>query len=634
MARKILNTGHIPDIRKEMNYAFISANSNFSELYNRQVFTNAVGDGVSDDSQIIQAEISAISAAGGGTLLFESKSYYISTAILAKPGVLIKGITSTVNSSGTYLSGTRFLGDGTQEGFVHDTEAYAAQPANAAAIKAEACYNFHINGAFFSNFSYAIRGGSLYNTGFFESSFRNIVTTNCSVWSFYQENCSNNTYENIRTRGNASGATGGQFYGFSQNGGGFVHGNSLYSYLFNENTLAYQRGIVIRTYASGTSANQLDFNHIQSNQTATLTTETATMHNASTAVTVTNVSRFRVDMPVAFTIANGPGAGYDYSPYQAYFVLSISGNDLTLARTQRGAAITWTGTDLSTRDLLVAGFTGIEAVGYSGTNDPAVPGGSSSLFQSVSITGLDVEGTSGTPILFQNCPFELQVDTLPPASGRGTTFFNTLCVRGGSGRWQAMAECYTDIDSGAMPTVFTAGGVIKGWSNASPIGVWKDSSLGKKVINLDNSLNGVSHSLISQRDATGGKAFIYPEQPIGQRQDYLSTTTLTLNTGNAGVTCYTGAGGNTWTLPLLTAGRGGTGTNTNGYSAGAIYSIVNVGAGTLTLDTNSASQPYSYSGSGLTHAALTQGDSITVIASYDGTNLFWAVLSNNGVVLS
>lgn len=601
------------------------------------VYTAAIGGGVTDDSATIAAEVAALSAAGGGTLLFEAKSYYVPTAIPAKPGVLIKGIPATVNSSGTYLSGTRFLGDGTQECFVHDTEAYAAQPANSTLIKAEACYNFHLENLFFENFSYAVRGGSLYNTGFFESSFKNLVAKNCSVWSFYQENCSNNRYENIRTRGNAAAATGGQFYGASQNGGGFVHGNSTHTYLFNENTQSYQRGIVIRTYASGvgvTSMNQMDFSHVQSNQQATLTTETATLHNSSTAVTVTNVSRFRVDMPVAFTIANGPGGGYDYSPYQAYFVLSISGNDITLARTQRGTAITWTGADLATRDLLVAGFPEIEVVGYSGTNDPAAPGGASGVFQSVSITGLDVEGTSGTPILFQNCPFELQVDTLPPASGRGTTLFNHLCVRGGSGRWQAMAACYTDIDSGAMPTVFTAGGVVPGWSNAAPIGVWKDSALDKKVINLDNSLNGVSHSLISQRDATGGKAFLYPEQPIGQRQDYLSTATLTLNTGNAGVTCYTGAGGNTWTLPLLTAGRGGTGTNTNGYSAGAIYTIVNTGAGTLTLNTNSASQPYGFPGSGLTHAALTQGDSITVVACYDGTNMFWAVISNEGAVLS
>lgn len=69
----------------------------------------AAGDGVTNDTQEVQAAIDAVYAAGGGTVEFSRKDYYLATPVNLKTGVSLKGVGGGI----TGVAGSILRGPGT-----------------------------------------------------------------------------------------------------------------------------------------------------------------------------------------------------------------------------------------------------------------------------------------------------------------------------------------------------------------------------------------------------------------------------------------------------------------------------------------------------------------------------------------
>ena len=632
MAQQIINIGvaqedHTGDGLREGGDKI---NANLTELYATVVpylyVSGAAADGVTDDTAAIQAAIDAANAAGSRIIIFKDATYYLAGTLVPKPGAILQGVPWTTTTAGVYSRGTRFLGNDSNDGIKWVPTTYSSQPTNGQ-IQAAAVRGFGVRDIAFDSFATAINAGGLYNSGFFRSEFRNILVNNATVWGVYFENCSQCTWSNIQTRVAQAGSVGGQYYGASHTA--YTHGNSSYSWLYNTCDVELTRNVVFQTRA-GAALNQVEIYQVQGSGfgTTVLSSQTCTLTNGSTSVTVSDSTRFKVDEPVGFTTA--PGGGFGSFAYQSFFVTEIiDPTHIRLANTQRGAHISFTGST-NNFTILSFGFPCLEVSGYSYNNDPNPNGTSNSAFQAITLNGVDVEGAAGCQMLIQNAHINLHIDTVTaPFTGKGVTYLSNLCVRGCNGVWDSVYALNVDMDSGTAP-FFTPGGYIASWVNVAPLGTWYDYALTQFVFNLSNSLANGTHTFINQKDQVTGKYFTYPEVPIGQCQNYSSSTSLALTPQLSGTILYSGAGAATWTLPQLTSGRGGA---AFGNSAGMLFNVVNDSAdgAALTLNAFSAAQPFGYRTSAKTSYSIPRGGSLSVHASWvAASSVFWSVLTING----
>jgi len=597
-----------------------------SHFYDLALDYGADDTGVTDCASLLQQAINDANSAGGGTVYIPKGTYKVLSAITPKQGVLVQGAPwMWTDADGEVTGGTILQGDGTAECFKYVPTTYSSQPANGQ-VQADACWQFHLDSLALDNFTYGIRAGSLYNTGFFQSTFKNILVTRHSVWGVYFENCSQSEWDHIIVRAAASGVTGDMYFGASHTN--FTHGNSVYRWLYARSNQPLQRCMVFQTRA-GASLNQIDVNHPLgvSYGTSVYSSQTATLTNSSTTVAVTDGTKFKVDEPVGFTTA--PGGGYGSSPYQIFFVTSIDGNNLTLSNMQRGANISYTG---STGDYTIRsfGFPGIEVSGLETDNDP--DGTADSGFQSITIRNIDVENAGGCQLLLQNARVNAEISTTTlPFTGQNVQYLQNLCVRQSKGWWNSAEAINVDIDSGTQP-FFATGGYIYSWVNQSPLGIYFDNSISQMVINLSDSLSNAKRTLTEQK--VSGKMFTYPGNSMGQRQWYSSSTSLTLTAAYAGTICFAGSSAGTWTLPTLVSGQGGLAT---GSTAGMVFHIVNdsSGAGADLVVQAGGTDKIGFRGSTNTQITLNQGDSVKLVACWvAASSVYWAIEANEGGVLA
>jgi len=81
------------DLTRRLTSAEVDANfAELEEKTDRQVYSEAVGDGVTDDTSALQAAIDFVAAAGGGTVFLEPGSYLISSTLnINDHGVMLQG---------------------------------------------------------------------------------------------------------------------------------------------------------------------------------------------------------------------------------------------------------------------------------------------------------------------------------------------------------------------------------------------------------------------------------------------------------------------------------------------------------------------------------------------------------------
>lgn len=581
----------------------------------------AAGDGVTDDSSTIQSAVDAANSAGGGVVYIPQGIYKINSAITLKDGVFVQGAGFTVSKDGLRTTdnekGTILKGSTTNACFVYNETDNGADYASSAVMLADAISGCGVIDLAFTDFTYAIKIGAKYATGCLDGLFRNLWIANCYSWALWCENCQHSRWEFIRYSQLKSGAEGGAFFGASTKT--YNHGNNTYTHIFGQSNLEAVRGIVFIARA-GAKFNDLGVYKLQCNQNAAAkVAQAATMSSGSANITVTDGTKFPLDMPVSVSAdANG------FIQYQTYFVVSQVSNTIQLSNFMRGSAINATGTTAVNVERF--GFPCLEIVAH---DDDAAAQIQPSYF-----TGVDLEGNASTILVSQNTD-GVHIDLNYVNTGQDSKHFSTMTVRNMRGTFRATSLQPWVIDSDSRDLGLFSLGVTLDTANATkpviqrlPVGFYHDPDRGKTALNAAPFFHATEPLAFVGSQWAHNAYFVYPELPFGQRCKARNTTTLTMDARDGGCIVFTGTSNSTWTLPLLNDGNPGE----YNASSGLPFEIANGSTSAVTLTLNANTGDNFNRQSGKTSYSLAQGTSISVRANHDGTTAFWQVTGNAGAV--
>lgn len=286
----------------------------------------------------ILAAATAANAAGGGVVRLPAGRITLTAPLPTYNGVAYHGTPLVQNFPGEQTAGaggTILVGDGTFIGIAYHETDLGVAPTNYATFVAGMLKGFAVRDITFENFSYGIKIGALYNPGMQECFFERLCFVACTQWGMWVENDMLCRYYNISANNCAVGQ-------IARLGSGFTAlncGNSIW-----QGTIATTppdlnaRGIV--NWARGASnLTQISSLHEGCYRTSpSEVVQAATMTNASANITVTDGTKFPLDMPMSFSASvNG------FTTNKVYFVVSQSSNVIQVANKMRGTAIAATG---------------------------------------------------------------------------------------------------------------------------------------------------------------------------------------------------------------------------------------------------------------------------------------------------
>lgn len=560
------------------------------------------------DQVPIQAAITAASAAGGGTVFIKQGVYHLNACVTPASNVVIYGVQPAFTAfdnvwNNNYWSplasgGTWLEGDGAEVGFC-----FANTPSNnqATYLTANALMHAEFHNLGMYNFTRAFDIGSQENAGMYWGVMKNIFVTGCTDWGIHMENFSESYFEQIHS---VSNTTGDMWWATTAY---YAAGNTEFHQLYSSPASNLARGIVfaapgIEAGLGGNLGGPRVFNLQVNRYRDSLTTQTITPSNGSTAISVTDLTKFKVLMPFwVTTTADG------FTQNQMYFVLSVSGSSgagtITAGNAPSTAAITANaGTALTLNSY---GYAAVEVVG----NQLSTP---ASLVVSPLLYGLDLENSSiSMGILADRASagflFELQ----------NTGIINgpaLIVLRNSSGQIISTTGASYDFDA-------TSGSVIWNGQRGAVVqrqtqGIYRSNATQSWAVGLDNN-GGDNPSFYSR------SGFIYPTQGFGrlvQAQDISQTLT---GAHCGAVRTFNGAAGQTFTLPVVDNG----GVKASSLQ-GCVYIISNTSANTLTITTQS-SQTFN-NVTGLTSIILPPKSVVDLTASFNnGGLLYWAANFGN-----
>lgn len=555
-----------------------------------------------DDQNFVDLMTNLNSAGGGGIKLIDD-AYSFDAAVTLQSGVAIKGVGARIANGYAFDGGTIIQGNGLTSAFVYNNVDGSSQP-TANDIAATRRYSIKLQDIGFDNFATPIHIGSRYQTGVFDSSFRDLHFRNWTGWAAYFENCSLSNYFNLTARNAAAGATGGFMVRASHTA--YNHGNSWYGKLFAESSQNLTRGIVFQARdlakLNHTNAFMLQCNTGSSGKVS----QAATMTNGSPNIGVTDGTRFPLDMPVTVSAtANG------FSQRRTYYVVSQIGNTIQIADYQGGTALNATGSTAVNIDCY--GFPALEVVGYGAANTSAI--------QSSQFEGLDLEGYGTTLAALQNANLSVNFGTM--TSGQDTYMASSMATRNCTGSWRSQAtNMSVDIDS-TFRAFFCLGANLGFGTDPAPIiqgqpvGYYRHASEAVPVWALSGNMMGNYYTIKAQ--GISGGSFLYPGIPFGQKSSSSSSASLTLSAALAGNIVYIGTAAATWTFPAWTDGAGGA----SNAHAGLPFFICNgseTDGANLTLNAGSGDNVNSQTAK--ISVVIPPGGAAMFYANYDGTATF------------
>lgn len=574
-----------------------------------------------DDTSAIAGAMSSLNAAGGGEIWLNSETYNISSAITLMSGVKVRGAGYMLSSGSTIVGGTVMQGNGTSDCFIHNSTDSETGPADSAAMYAEALFGSGVSGMAFTGFINAIKVGSKNNTGCFHSVFEELFATQCSGWGFYFDNCSLSQFTMLTVKNLVAGAVGGMKFAGSM--AVWNHGNCSYRHLFAEPDKDLTRGIVFQAYNAATF-NDNNIYHIQCNTGGEFHSSASTSNGTTTiALNAGDGQYFPVDMPVSVT-----STALGLTTLQTYFVVANDGSDnIQIAHEQGDTAGALT-VSAGSPTIVTHGFPGIEVCGYGPTS------GVHGTMQPTVMSGIDIEGSQSCGLLWQNAALNADINIVPSDQGvtSGDVCFSSIVFRGDAiGTYRSLSTFVAVDIQNHYKGLYNLGTKVNfntypnSIVQSAPIGFYYDGGNSQSYLTFAGNLMGQTYSMKSMTALSG--SFIYPNQTLGQRCLARSNDNdYTLSHFNAGASVWTAttATARTWTLPVLNDGAAGTST-----SVGIIYEIcngnTNAGAPTLTLACNTGD--YFNNDSTKTSIVLSQFDTVTVRAQYNGSVAFWQVLS-------
>jgi len=551
----------------------------------------------------IRAAANAAIAAGVGTVLLPVGSITLTSPLPLASGVRYVGVEPVIVFQGsipdtdwTLVGGTILVGDGTFQAFSGNTTSKGSPDVP---FWDNALANCGVENIGFSNFTYAIQTGAQNNMGVMYSTFRNLYITGATQWGLEFQNFMHCKFERIWVRASANGMR------FTANVANDVlaTGNSVTEHLFVVNTTSLSaRGIVFESVGTNAQMDLISGHRIQVNffRESEAASQSATFTNASTSIGVSDGTKFPVGMPVSFS-ASGNG----FLATQIYFVLSQSGNAITLGNSRSGSAIASTGTTGLT--IRTYGFPNLEIIGTGGAIGTT----------NMTLTDVDLEGHA-TCSLYLEGGGSNRVEI----SSFGTSYA-TYCVRGTQTSQIDSVGTTAVADIDGASSFFRYGGQIARWLQYTGSGQWYDSVRAVQSLSLTN--RSWSKSDLHVRSPNSN--FLYPDTPIGQK---ITTWDADLNVSadQGGVVTFTDTTPRTYTLPTITDDN----VTVSGSYKGFEVSFVNLSR-TVNLTVNTNGTQTFNNISGKTSYTLTPGQSLRVVAAKGGTGgvLCWAAFPSNGV---
>ena len=538
--------------------------------------------------------------AGGGVVKLPAATITLTSSLPLYNGVIYEGtgFAFTQIPFVTEPTGTKLVGDGTFPAFAYNVADLGVAPTNYNTFLGQMVWGAGVRGLTMKNFSYGIKCGALWNAGCHFSEFKDLMALNCG-WGYWFENFIECNFEGLSSLGSSSGV--GAFIG--SGGTALNNGNSTLRKLYGENqanSSILTRGWLFAARGTGTSTamNALTVSNIQTNNNRNTSTQAATMANASSNITITDGTKFAVDMPVAASASvNG------FTATQTYFVTSVAGNVIQLANKVGGTPIVATGN--SAINIATYGFAQIEVVGY-GNN----------IIQPCEFTGCDLEGGGTVRAVFQNTQdlkfTATYVESLNLASWQ-------YCLRNATHtRLQSTQSSGTgaslDMDANSITTVLSGPRSIQA-GGAQP------AQCGQGI----STFTGTDARTKSNTQAIYMNGAYGPEIAFNKNQNFIDFSSFgvgyrpttfasggSVYGGSTSLCVYSGAGGGNANLPQIVA---------NGD--GLCLFISNPSSGTLTLNTQ-ASQTVN-GAAGVTTFVMPANSTCTALAANNGGTLFWAI---------
>jgi hypothetical protein len=395
----------------------------------------------------------------------------------------------------------------------------------------------------------------------------------------------------------------GQYWGSNSPGDGFQWGNSFFSGLLNSNnggssTPLAQHGIIFQA-ENASNLNELHIASVQNNNAyiSTQVVTTSALTNTSPNIPVANSALFPVGLPVWISTTSNPNG---FTTSLIYWVVSSSANVIQLATTKGGTAVNSTGT--LTMNISSQGFSGLEIVGIG-----------SGVIGNSDASGLDIEGQSSALITLQHANV-----TIPEIGQANTPDGHVVAVwraySGMFGAWNNAASI--DADSVSSPHFF--GQKASGYGNLYSSGMWYDSGQGVWTMNLYPGNNQATPTMQSIITTASGEIVKFNSPAVSP--NFTQDTSKTYGFPK-GTTVFSGATGQTMTLPTITNASAAT------SMLGIPFPFFNASTNNLTIATNGTQTLGNKAG--VTSMTLTPQQWGTYFACINAAaTLFWCVQTN------
>jgi hypothetical protein len=541
---------------------------------------------------IIAAAVAA--SAIGGIVQLPGQIITLTSPLPLLPGITYQGCGYNLSPAGgpQLTGGTVLQGDGTFPCFAGNATDLAAPYGSSAALLASWICCTEIAFLGINNFTYGVKLGALYQGGTQWGYFHDMYITNCNQWGMWVENSAQCSFERISTAFCGGGLA---FIGSGQALWNF--GNSHFSKCtLSGNQNGSGRGLWVAGRA-GSQLNNVNMFDMATGGATVTNTQAATMANASTAIGVTDLSRYGIGMPVKFS-----GTANGFTLNQIYFVTSLSAasgaGNITVANFMGGTG--------GSTPLAATGATAVNIVtqGWPVLEVGGSDAGSSVTFSSI-VGATDAE-LGGTAHIVLQALLGFTMDTgivHVPGSTADICCRNMTAGQGIRINIQNTGVV-TDFDSTCQKIQVHGSNTTPFSANYAGIGFTSDGTSGFGRLNLVGTSTpdfAANSNFFNQIQMGNCLALKFSQQPTGH--------TLVTADGNL-ITFQTGAGG-TLTLPALT-------TNMAGWS----YIISNPQANTLTV--SSAAQNIIFAGaSGLSTTLLTLTHAHLIAMNNAGT-MYWA----------